>query len=97
MYRLISLLSILIFLSGCSIGYIVEDKKEKSSSQESQEIVDSISTKVHSDRWMEERIKKRWYEGHEYLILSSKDSRRVTGVDCNGFVHSPNCPCLNNE
>lgn len=79
-----------LFLLSC----VNTPKKEKTAGQVIyEEVIEQVEERVLSDKWMEERIQKKWYEGHEYLVMFSKDSRRVIGVDCLGFVHNPNCPC----
>ena len=62
--------------------------KEKSNAEILyEEVIEHVEERVLSDEWMEERIVKRWYEGHEYLVLEADD------IEAHSFIHNPNCPC----
>ena len=89
------LLLISVFITGLAfISCINGPKEEKTPGQVIyEEVIEQVEERVLSDKWMENRIQKKWYEGHEYLVMFSRDSRRTYGVDCLGFVHNPNCPC----
>lgn len=84
------LIGVALFLcSSCNIPQSGPAYKtvEKSTGQVIyEEVIEQVEERVLSDKWMEDRIKKKWYEGHEYLLY-----RGYGG----GIVHNPNCPCKN--
>lgn len=101
LYKFIELFLIGVALFLCNSCNIPQSRTvfgnpEKSAGQEIyEEVIEQVEERVLSDKWMKDRIQKKWYEGHEYLVMFSTDSQRVAGVDCIGFVHNPNCPCEN--
>lgn len=57
-----------------------------------EEVIEQVEERVLSDKWMEKRIEKHWFEGHEYLVVVPV-GRYMTGCDVLAITHNPNCPC----
>lgn len=88
------LLLISVFIAGLAfISCINGPKEEKSPGQVIyEEVIEQVEERVLSDEWMERRIEKHWFEGHEYLVVVPV-GRYAIGCDVLALTHNPNCPC----
>lgn len=88
------LLLISVFITGLAfISCINGPKEEKTPGQVIyEEVIEKVEERVLSDEWMEKRIEKHWYEGHEYLVIVPV-GRYIKGCDVLALTHNPNCPC----
>lgn len=89
----------LLLLCSCSMSQnrTAFGHPEKSAGQEIyEEVMEQVEERVLTDKWMEKRIEKHWFEGHEYLVVVPV-GRYVTGCDVLAITHNPNCPCTTKE
>ena len=83
-----------VFIGGLVLLSCVNTPIEKKSNAEIiyEEVMEQVEERVLSDKWMENRIEKKWYEGHEYLVVVPV-GRYIKGCDVLAITHNPNCPC----
>lgn len=89
--KILTLLSVFVVLTGCSSPSSERSREDKLITKEKYiEAVENGTVKeTYSDPWLKSKIKKGWYEGHEYLIYEKPKYKGGYG----GLVHSPDCPC----
>lgn len=78
-----------LLMTGCASSPNPFSREEKPRKEYVEAVRDGEVEEIYSDQWLEKRIKKGWYEGHEYLIYEKPKYKGGYG----GLVHNPNCPC----
>ena len=87
--------TLLLFLFGIySCVDVHTRQQEKTFGQEVYEnVIEKVEEDILTDEYMEKHVLTKWYRGHEYYILV-RNTKQINPTPY-GFVHSPNCPCIN--